>query len=92
MKFIYTCLVLFIACTVFNTGHAAESFCPKGSNPSANVIWCDSFEDEDLGTGGTVGENYYDFSPGSDPQNMVRTSSESILGSYALKNHWNSKF
>ena len=89
MKFIYTCLVLFIACTVFNTGHAAESFCPKGSNPSANVIWCDSFEDEDLGTGGTVGENYYDFSPGSDPQNMVRTSSESILGSYALKNHWN---
>ena len=80
---------LLISLVMVPYGNAAESFCPNGSSPNSNVIWCDSFEDEDLGPGGTVGENYFDFSPGSDAQNMVRINSESIDGSYALKNHWN---
>lgn len=82
-------LVFLVAIFSFNNICAAEKFCPKGSHPDPDVIWCDSFEDEDLGPGGTVGENYYDFSPGSDPENMSRVSDESVHGDYALKNHWN---
>jgi len=69
--------------------HAAEVMCPKGISPDPNVIWCDSFEDEDLGPGKTVGENYFNFNPGLDPENMKRINTESIDGSYSLKNHWN---
>ncbi|MDX2505577.1 MAG: hypothetical protein QNL62_14020 [Gammaproteobacteria bacterium] len=69
--------------------YAAETMCPKGLNPNPNVIWCDSFEDEDLGSGNTVDENYYIFDKGSDPENMVRVNNQSIHGVYALKHHWN---
>jgi len=68
---------------------AAEISCPKGANPNPDVIWCDSFEDEDLGPGDTIGENYFNFNAGTDPENMVRTNSQSAHGNYALKNHWN---
>jgi len=80
-------IIFFLMVTI--NGHAAEPGCPNGSNPNPSIIWCDSFEDEDLGPGNSVGENYYDFSPGSDPENMVRINSESIHGNYSLKNHWN---
>ncbi len=70
-------------------GLAAESSCPKGAAPNPDVIWCDSFEDEDLGPGNTVSENYFNFNAGADPENMVRTNNQSAHGDYALKNHWN---
>lgn len=89
MKLFLKSLLLFAMSVPLACVSAAEYFCPKGSNPDSNVIWCDSFENEDLGPGSSVGENYYDFSPGSDPENMVRINSESVHGSYALKNHWN---
>ncbi len=79
-------IIIFLMATI--NAYAAESFCPDGSAPAPGVIWCDSFEDADLGPGSTVGENYFDFSPGSDTQNMVRTNTESIDGNYALQNHW----
>ena len=69
--------------------HAAETSCPKGSNPDPDVIWCDSFEDEDLGPGDTIGENYFNFNVGTDPENMTRTNAQSAHGNYALKHHWN---
>jgi len=81
-----SCFVIMLMNSI--SSYAAEPACPGGSSPHPGVLWCDSFENEDLGPGGTVGENYFDFSPGSDPQNMVRISSESIHGSYSLKNHW----
>jgi hypothetical protein len=73
---------------LLNNCYASEMMCPNGSNPDPNVIWCDSFEDEDLGSSNTIGGNYFNFSPGTDPNNMTRDNSESIHGSYSLKNHW----
>jgi len=89
MTLFFQSIIFLVALMPFASIYAAEAFCPKGVSPDSGVIWCDSFEDEDLGPGGTVGENYYDFSPGSDPENMVRTNSEGIHGGHALKNHWN---
>ena len=81
---------IFTAVTILSfDSYAVEVMCPNGSTPNPNVIWCDSFEDEDLGPGETVGENYFNFNPGQDPENMKRISTESIHGSYSLKNHWN---
>ena len=62
---------------------AAEPFCPRGTNPSPDVIWCDSFEDEDLGPNGTVAENYHEFD--TDGGNHVRINYEHFHGNYALR-------
>jgi hypothetical protein len=66
--------------------HAAEPFCPKGNNPNPNVLWCDSFEDEDLGPNGTISENYYEFD--EDNGDHVRINSEHIHGQYSLRARW----
>lgn len=67
-------------------GHAAESFCPEGASPSAAVIWCDGFEDADLGPGGTVAENYFDYNDNGG--SMARTNAEHAEGSYAMRVRW----
>lgn len=58
---------------------AAEPFCPKGPSPDPAVIWCDSFENEDLGTGGTIGEKYHEF------DRFTRVSTDQTHGSYSLR-------
>jgi hypothetical protein len=65
---------------------AAESFCPKGASPDPAVIWCDGFEDSDLGPGGTVAENYFDYNDNGG--SMVRTTAEHAEGSNAMRVHW----
>jgi hypothetical protein len=67
-------------------GYAAEPFCPKGSSPSPNVIWCDSFEDEDLAPNGTVGGNYFEFD--TDNGDHARINTEHVDGQYALRARW----
>ncbi|SCZ56068.1 hypothetical protein [Thiohalomonas denitrificans] len=62
---------------------AAESFCPKGSDPDPAVLWCDSFEDEDLGPKGTVAENYAEYN--DDDGDFRRTTSQNAHGKYALQ-------
>lgn len=68
------------------SSRAAEPFCPKGSNPNPNVIWCDSFENEDLGPNGTVGENYFEFD--TDNGDHARVTTEHVHGQYALRSRW----
>lgn len=63
--------------------HAIESFCPRGSAPDPAVIWCDSFETDELGPNGTVGEKYFEFD--SDSGEFARTTADYIHGSYALR-------
>lgn len=65
---------------------AAESFCPEGNSPSPNVIWCDSFEDSDLGPNGTVAENYFEFDV--DNGDHARGRRESPHGEYSLRVRW----
>lgn len=73
-------LILF-ACMA--TVDAAESFCPTGSSPDPAVIWCDSFETDELGSGGTIGEKYFEFD--SDNGEFARSTADHIHGSYALQ-------
>jgi Polysaccharide lyase 14 len=77
--------IVFLACVAW-TSHAAEPFCPKGNSPSPNVIWCDSFEDEDLAPNGTVSGNYFEFD--TDSGDHARVSSESFDGKYSLRSRW----
>jgi Polysaccharide lyase 14 len=77
--------MVFLICFAWNT-HAAEPFCPKGSSPSPSVIWCDSFEDEDLAPNGTVGGNYFEFD--TDNGDHARISTEHVHGQYALRARW----
>ncbi len=75
-------LALGFAVSIGNAS-AAESFCPKGSNPDPGVLWCDSFENEDLGPGGTTAENYAEFNDNNG--DFRRTSAQSAHGDYALR-------
>ena len=81
-------LVGAITLTPLAMAEAAEPFCPKGSNPNPNVIWCDSFEDEDLALNGTVGGNYFEFD--TDNGDLARVNSERVHGQYALRARWQS--
>lgn len=79
-------LLLLLGCTT--STYAAESFCPRGSAPDPAVIWCDSFENEDLGPGGTVGEKYYEFD--NDGGEFARTTADHAHGGYALRARYQS--
>lgn len=65
---------------------AVETACPGGASPSPDVIWCDSFEDADLGPGNTVGEKYYDFD--DDAGDFIRINTQSAEGNYAMRSRW----
>jgi hypothetical protein len=76
-------LVVYLTSTVL---YASEYFCPNGQHPNPNVIWCDSFEPEDIGPSSTFGANYFEF---NNPDNSLSlTNTESIHGSFSLVNHW----
>lgn len=68
--------------------HAIETICPRGTAPDPAVIWCDSFETNELGPNGTVGEKYYEFD--SDNGEFARTTADRIHGSYALRARYQS--
>lgn len=69
-------------------GHAqaAEAFCPNGSDPDPNVIWCDSFEQDDYGPKGTIGEKYFEFNTAGGDFGI--TTKEAALGKQALFARW----
>ena len=69
-----------------NTGIAAESICPGEVGHNENVIWCDGFEDDELGSGGTIGEKYYEFD--SDNGEHARVAYEKKHGNYSLRGKW----
>lgn len=66
-----------------HASHAAEVFCPTGSAPDPAVIWCDSFETDELGPGETVGEKYYEFD--DDNGEFARTTADRAHGDYSLR-------
>ena len=55
-----------------------ESFCPGGSNPNPNVIWCDDFEDNS-----SLSSKYFEFD--SDGGDFSRITYERFQGQYALR-------
>jgi len=65
---------------------ASESFCPNGNTPNPAVIWCDSFEDNDLPASGNIGDNYYEFDSANGTHR--RSNNDSIHGQYALQAEW----
>lgn len=85
-RYYFALTVLLVGTFYISQARAAETFCPGGTTPSPNVIWCDSFEDEDLGPNGTVAENYHEFN--TDDGDHVRVSSEHIHGSNSLRARW----
>lgn len=75
-------LMLSIGATV----HAAESFCPKGTNPDPAVIWCDGFEQSDVGPKGTINEKYFEFNTQGGSFGVANM--DAIEGNQALRARW----
>jgi hypothetical protein len=66
--------------------HGAEDICPNGLTPDNNVIWCDSFEDEEYGVNNSLSDNYYEFDDNAGDH--IRQSGNSIHGAYSLRARW----
>jgi len=70
--------IIFSQISLINSVTAAESFCPGGSNPNPNVIWCDDFEDTI-----PIASKYYEFEDNNGEFTQINT--ESIQGSHSLR-------
>jgi len=79
-------IILFSIILFSNYSFSVESFCPKGTNPDSNVLFCESFE-----RAGSS-ESSIDFQPyfvaTDDNGSLTRTTEESIQGSHSAKANW----
>lgn len=71
-------------CTVSPVALASE--CQNTGLPPGSVIWCDSFEDEDLPVSGQLADSYFDFD--ADDGDHARTTADSFDGQYSLRQRW----
>ncbi len=60
---------------------AVEPFCPGGSMPDPQVIWCDDFEDS-----APLGQKYFDYD--SNGGKFVPLAGQGVGGSTAVKVNW----
>lgn len=60
---------------------AVEPFCPGGSNPNPNVIWCDDFEDST-----PLDEKYFEYD--NDGGDFARVGGVGYGGSYGMQVVW----
>ena len=67
---------------------ATASECDDISLPAGQIIWCDSFEDEDLPGSGNFADNYFNFQDNTGGQRYGRSTQESYDGSYSLRHAW----
>jgi hypothetical protein len=67
---------------------AMASECDTIGLPSGQVIWCDSFEDEDLPPSGNVSDNYFNFTDNTSGQRFSRSTNEAFDGSYSWRQAW----
>ncbi len=72
-----TCLVL-----GFKPLLAVEAFCPDGSAPNPNVLFCDSFE----GTLAETKQKYYDYS--DDEGEYAPVAGDAVEGGKVLRTRW----
>ena len=63
-----------------------ENMCPGGASPNPLVIWCDSFEDDNVPPGGNISDNYFEFDDNNGDH--VRINTESIHGQSSLRARW----
>lgn len=67
---------------------AQASECDALSLPVGEVIWCDSFEDEDLPASGNWQDNYFNFTDTTGGQRHGRSTNEAHDGSFSLRHAW----
>jgi hypothetical protein len=68
---------------------ARASECDTISVATGTVIWCDSFEDEDLPPSGRLADNYFNYTDHTGGQKQGRSTNESYDGNYSLRHSWN---
>lgn len=67
---------------------AEASECSNLTLATGDVIWCDSFEDEDMPPSGNFQDNYFDFTDNTGGQRFGRSTQESHDGNYSLRHAW----
>ena len=73
---------------VLTSRPASASECDTLSLAVGEVIWCDSFEDEDLPPSGNFADNYFNFQDNTSGQRLGRSTQESHDGNYSLRHAW----
>ena len=71
-------------------GVALTSECANLALPAGEIIWCDSFEDEDLPPSGLFQDNYANFQDTTQGQRFGRSANEAYDGAYSLRHAWQS--
>jgi hypothetical protein len=77
-----------VAAAALLGGTALASECASLAIPAGEVIWCDSFENEDLPPSGNFADNYFDFNDATGGQRFGRSSAEAHEGTYSLRQGW----
>ena len=64
------------------------SECTNLAVPGGQVIWCDSFEDEDLPPSGDVADNYFNYTDITGGLRQGRSTAEAFDGNYSFRHTW----
>lgn len=82
---LYPVTILLLLLLGFKSLFAVEAFCPEGSSPSPNVLFCDSFEDSLA----EIKQKYYDYS--DDEGEYAPVASDAIEGTKVLRTRWQAR-
>ena len=80
-------IVFCVGSTLAQISRASE--CSTISLPVGDVLWCDSFENEDLPQSGNFADSYFDFTDNTGGQRLGRSTNEAFGGSYSIRQAWN---
>ena len=69
-----------------NLAKAEEAFCPGGSQPDPNVLFCDSFETQGQTSSDIDKSRYFDFDDNNG--DVIRDATEFAEGVHSLRVHW----
>jgi hypothetical protein len=78
--------VLLISCFTIAAANASE--CDNLTIAAGQVIWCDSFEPEDLPPSGNFADNYFNVQDDTAGQRFGRSTNEAHEGSYSFRHAW----
>ena len=74
-------LKAFLLLVFYSPAEAVEPFCPGGSNPDPNIIWCDDFEDST-----PLAQKYFEYN--SDGGDFVPVPGIGVEGSVGMQVIW----
>jgi hypothetical protein len=87
-RFLKHCVTALLLISGLSAIAASASECANISIAAGQVIWCDSFEPEDLPPSGNFADNYFNVQDGTAGQRFGRSTNEAREGNYSFRHAW----